>query len=70
MKTLLSAAILSSVVPLFASSYYADRLDDPKAIYLTPDNFPVKGDGVADDSAVLRQALNSVQEKTNYGRSG
>ena len=53
--------------PLFATSYYSARLDDPKAIYLTPDNFPVKSDGVADDSAALQQAINTVQEKTNQG---
>lgn len=58
---------MSSVVPLFATSYYSARLDDPKAIYLTRDNFPVKGDGVADDSAALQQAINTVQEKTNQG---
>ena len=67
MRALLAAAILSSVVPLFATSYYSARLDDPKAIYLTQDNFPVKGDGVADDSAALQQAINTVQEKTNQG---
>jgi hypothetical protein len=67
MRTLLAAAILLSVVPLSATSYYSARLDDPKAIYLTPDNFPVKGDGVADDSAALQQAINTVQEKTNQG---
>ncbi len=66
-KTLLAAAIWLSVVPLFASSYYLARLDDPRAIYLTQDNFPVKGDGIADDSAVLQQAINKVQEKTNQG---
>jgi hypothetical protein len=67
MRALLAAAILSSVVPLFATSYYSARLDDPKAIYLTRDNFPVKGDGVADDSAALQQAIDTVQEKTNQG---
>jgi len=69
MKTLLAAAILSSVVPLplSASSYYPARLDDPKAIYLTQDNFPVKGDGVADDSAGVQQAINTVREETNQG---
>jgi hypothetical protein len=66
-KTLLAAAIFSSVVPLLASSYYPARLDDPKAIYLTQENFAVKGDGIADDSAVLQQAINQVQEKTNQG---
>jgi hypothetical protein len=67
MRALLAAVIFSSVVPLFATSYYSARLDDPKAIYLTQDNFPVKGDGVADDSAALQQAINTVQEKTNQG---
>jgi len=66
-KTLLAAAIFSSVVPLLASSYYPARLDDPKAIYLTQENFAVKGDGIADDSAVLQQAINQIQEKTNQG---
>jgi hypothetical protein len=67
MKTFLAVAILSSVAPLLASSYYTARLDDPRAIYLTADNFAVKGDGIADDSAVLQQAINTVQEKTNQG---
>jgi hypothetical protein len=67
MKKILTAAMLLTVVPLFASSYYSTRLNDPKATYLTQDNFAVKGDGVADDSAVLQQAINTVQEKTNQG---
>ena len=67
MKTLLTAAMFYSVVPLFATSYYPARLNDAKAIYLTPDNFPVKGDGIADDTAVLQQAIDKVQEKTNQG---
>jgi Pectate lyase superfamily protein/SMP-30/Gluconolactonase/LRE-like region len=67
MRALLAAFLLSSVVPLFASSYYTSRLDDPRAIYLTQDNFSVKGDGVADDSQALQQAINTVQQKTNQG---
>src|SRR5271170_5691114 len=67
MRTILSIVILFSVVPLFARSFYRARLDDPRAIYLTQDNFPVKGDGIADDSLVLQQAINTVQEKTNQG---
>src|ERR1700734_373489 len=66
-KTLLAAAIFSSVIPLLASSYYPARLDDPKAIYLTQESFAVKGDGIADDSAVLQQAINQIQERTNQG---
>ncbi len=68
MKTLLLlAAILSTAGPLFGSSYYPARSNDPKALYLTADNFPVKADGIADDSAVLQQAINMVRETTNQG---
>jgi hypothetical protein len=63
----ISLSLLFSVSPLFATSYYAARLDDPKAIYLTPDKFAVKGDGIADDSSALQEAINKVQEKTNQG---
>jgi hypothetical protein len=67
MTAVLAAAILLSATPLFAGSYYPARLDDPKAIYLTQTDFSVKGDGIADDSAGLQQAVNAVQEKTNQG---
>ncbi|EDY84184.1 SMP-30/Gluconolaconase/LRE-like region family [Verrucomicrobiia bacterium DG1235] len=48
-------------------SFYTERLDDSQAIYLTPENFPVVGDGVADDTAALQMAINAVQEKSEYG---
>ena len=68
LKTLLAAiAILFIAVQLFGSSYYTDRLDDAKAVYLTPDKFPVKGDGVMDDSDGIQQAINRVQETINFG---
>jgi len=66
-RILLAALLLTPVSPLFGSSYYPARLEDPKASYLTPDKFPVKGDGIADDSTVLQQAINTVQERTNQG---
>src|SRR6267142_2050034 len=63
----LTAVLLLTVIPLFASSYYPARLEDAKAVYLTPDNFPVKGDGIADDTAILQQAIDQVRERTNQG---
>src|SRR6202043_3627312 len=60
-------AILSSGVPLLASSYYPARIDDAKAGYLTGDSFPVRGDGIADDTDAIQQAINKVQETTNQG---
>lgn len=50
-----------------AKSYYTERLEDPKAVYLTPDRFPVRADGVADDSAALQQAIDRVEETTRTG---
>jgi sugar lactone lactonase YvrE len=54
-------------VPLVAVSYYPSRIDDAKAVYLTSDHFPVRGDGVADDSDAIQQAIDKVQETTVQG---
>jgi hypothetical protein len=50
-----------------SSSYYPIRLDDAKAVYLTPDKFPIHADGVADDSSAIQQAIDQVQEKDGEG---
>ncbi|WP_379128477.1 glycosyl hydrolase family 28-related protein [Paenibacillus sp. sgz500958] len=42
------------------SSVYTGRPEDPQAVYLTPDNFPVAADGIGDDSEALQQAINSI----------
>src|SRR5713226_5668819 len=66
---MLSVAVATLLLSsfLFASSYYPARIDDAKAIYLTNKSFPVQGDGVADDSDAIQQAINKVQETTNQG---
>jgi len=46
-----------------AASYYPVRLEDAKAVYLTPDSFPVHGDGVADDSAAIQAAIDRAAER-------
>lgn len=68
MKNLLIvvAALLSNQF-VFGNSFYSTRLDDPKAVYLTADRFAVKGDGIADDSAAIQEAINKVRESTNQG---
>ncbi|MGO9231118.1 MAG: glycosyl hydrolase family 28-related protein [Bryobacteraceae bacterium] len=63
----LVAVLLAAGWPSRAASYYTARLDDPKAVYLTPDRFPVGGDGVADDSAAIQAAVDKVQETTGEG---
>jgi len=64
-KWLLVLALLAT--PIGAQSYYPLRLDDPKAVYLAKENFPVRGDGVADDTEALQAAINKVQETTGEG---
>ncbi len=59
---LIFAGIFGIAVQTWAASYYPQRLDDRKAIYLTPDSFPVHADGVADDSAAIQVAIDRAAE--------
>jgi sugar lactone lactonase YvrE len=53
--------------PLYADSYYPLRPDDPRAVYLTKDQFEVHADGISDDTSALQQAIDRVQETTRIG---
>ena len=53
--------------PAWAASYYTLRLEDPKAVYLTTEDFAVRGDGIADDTGGLQKAIDKVQEATRQG---
>jgi hypothetical protein len=64
---LVAVAMLSSTAEVLGDSYYSERVDDKRAVYLTPDGFPVKGDGLADDSGAIQQAIDRVRETTNQG---
>jgi sugar lactone lactonase YvrE len=58
---------LTLSAPSWGVSYYPIRLDDPKAVYLTPDKFPVHADGVRDDTDAVQHAIDKVQETTGQG---
>lgn len=58
--TLALAGLLWACSCGWGASYYTVRLDDPKAIYITPENFPVRGDGVADDTGAIQQAIDKA----------
>jgi sugar lactone lactonase YvrE len=69
-KKILCLGILLLVAPaaLQASqSYYPLRPDDPAAVYLTKDNFPVHADGVTDDSAAIQEAIDKVEDQHGEG---
>ncbi len=59
--------IIIMAAPARGASYYTIRPDDPRAVYLTPDRFGVRGDGIADDSAAIQRAIDRVQETTGQG---
>src|ERR1700744_4840252 len=67
MTALIIFFCLGADLSSLAASYYPIRLDDPSAVYLTKDKFPVHGDGIADDSDALQQAIDRVQETSQQG---
>jgi sugar lactone lactonase YvrE len=62
-----SLLFLFVAVPLWGASYYTLRPDDPKAIYLNKGSQGARGDGIADDSDAIQQAIDKVQESTVQG---
>lgn len=50
-----------------SKSFYLQAPKDPRAAYLTPENFPVRGDGVNDDTLGIQAAINQVKEEMGYG---
>lgn len=65
--TFVFAILLCTCGPVFADSKFTERPDDRSAVYLTADQFPVRGDGIADDTEALQQAIDRVQETMNQG---
>ncbi|HET7534969.1 MAG TPA: glycosyl hydrolase family 28-related protein, partial [Candidatus Didemnitutus sp.] len=59
--------LLFTARALAGSSFYPLRPEDPQAVYATPENFGLKADGLADDTAALQAAINRVQETTRRG---
>jgi sugar lactone lactonase YvrE len=67
LRLLVLTVVVYPASALASDSYFSERLDDAKAVYLTPDTFPVHADGVADDSDALQRAVDTIQETNNQG---
>jgi sugar lactone lactonase YvrE len=55
----LCACFITPARPLRADSYYQLKPDDPRAVYVTKEQFNVQGDGIADDANGIQQAIDS-----------
>jgi len=51
----------------FAASVITTRPDDPKAVYLTAEEFAAHADGAADDSAALQAAIDKAEGHAHEG---
>ena len=59
--------LFSTTLPVPGASVYTERIDDPKAQYLTQREFSVHADGKGDDTDALQAAIDKVQETTGEG---
>ena len=67
-KHLLFTLLLPGLAfPALAASVFTTRLEDPRAVYLTAQEFGAHGDGTADDSAALQAAVDKAGGKVREG---
>src|SRR6266404_623716 len=58
-RTILTIFCLIAAASMRAASFYAQRLEDPRAVYISPSG--------GDDTIALQKALNRIQETTRQG---
>jgi sugar lactone lactonase YvrE len=48
-------------------SVYKQKINDPEAVYFTPDSFDITADGKTDVSDELQRAINKIKTEKNFG---
>jgi hypothetical protein len=61
------ALVTLSAATTDGTSVYKQRLNDPEAVYFTPDSFAITNDGKTDVSAELQRAINQIKTDKNFG---
>jgi len=61
------ALLVSSAGAVDNRSVYRQRINDPEAVYFTPDKFAITADGKTDVSAELQKAVNQLKKDKNFG---
>ena len=64
---LIAAILIGISTRAFAVSVFTRRPDDPAAVYLTAQEFGVRGDGTTDDSAAIQAAIDKATATPNGG---
>jgi hypothetical protein len=65
---LVACTIISThASPGKSKSFYREKLEDPEAVYFTPEQFNFKADGVFDISSILQAAIDSLKAQKNFG---
>ena len=57
----------SHAINVHGASVYKQKLNDPEAVYFTPENFNIQIDGKKDVSDELQKAINKVKTEKNFG---
>ncbi len=66
-KFLIAVLFFAGSLAASAASVFSTRVEDPKAVYLTAQEFGAHADGVADDSAAIQAAIDRA---ASHGREG